>query len=144
MRKLGVVLTVAFLPVAVLPAFTAAGDTRITPLKTWFGSFKDASKRKLAPRDRFLTDAAEFAKLWMEWKPDDKLPDVDFTKDIVLVETEDKGKIDQFILQLDKKGNLAVIVGYTESKSDPALASFGMAQVSRAEIKSIEGRKIDK
>lgn len=123
------------------PAVTRSAEKDIKPVRVWFGVVKDAAKRKLAPRERFLTEAREFEKLWRAWKPDDRTPEVDFSQNVVIVDTEDKGKIDQMVFHLNDKGDLAIIVGFADAKDFPGF-SFGFAQVPRTGIKSIESRPL--
>ena len=120
-----------------------AGERDIQARTVFYGVVKDLSLRKLAPSARFIVEAGEFETLWKEWKPIDMVPRVDFSRDFVLVITDNKGKPDRFLLKLDANGDLSVGVGYTDAKDFPGFG-FGIAQVPREGIKTFEGRPIKK
>jgi hypothetical protein len=53
--------------------------------KEWSGSVEDEKLAKDAPA--CITTAKALEKLWEDWKLTDKLPDIDFTKELVVVST---------------------------------------------------------
>ncbi len=57
----------------------------VKPNKDWTGVMKDDTQKKLAPKDGFIVEAKEFEKLWKAWRTDEKLPEIDFTKEVVVV-----------------------------------------------------------
>lgn len=130
----------ALLLPCLLSRFEAAGTREIEPIRTWFGVLREAEKSKLAPPQRFLSDAAAFARLWRAWKPDDQVPPVDFRTHLVIVVADDKMRIDRFRFRLSEEGDLSITLGAAASKSDPFFPSFGMALIPRAGIRTIAGR----
>jgi hypothetical protein len=76
------------LPLLALPLLApavAAQPKKITPGQTWVGTKDDEKLKKLAPKEGVVVEAKEFEKLWKAWRPDEKVPQVDFTKEFVLV-----------------------------------------------------------
>lgn len=73
------------LTLALLATAVAAQPTKLIPSDTWVSVIKDETLKKLAPKESVFLDAKEFEKLWKQWRPDDKVPQIDFTKDFVLV-----------------------------------------------------------
>jgi hypothetical protein len=117
-------------------------DKQPVPSRTWFGTILNLELRSVAPPGRVLTEPAAFEKLWKAWKPADLVPAVDFTKHVILVETHGSRKIDRFHLRLSKEGDLRVEVAFSDHKDFPGF-TFGMAQVSRAGIRSIAGKGLN-
>lgn len=57
----------------------------VKPNKDWTGVMNDDTQKKLTPKDGFIVDAKEFEKLWKAWRTAEKVPEIDFTKVVVVV-----------------------------------------------------------
>src|SRR5438094_767979 len=79
-----------FFSLAVLLAASAQAADKprdLKPTRQWTGVHKDEKVKKMAPEAGFVTDAKAFAKLWKAWRPEEKVPEVNFKKEIVIVAT---------------------------------------------------------
>lgn len=123
----------------------ARADEKPTPVKlvqTWSGEVKlDVAKD--APKDGFVTEKEAFAKFWKAFRGDEKLPDVDFTKELVLVAVgKDPNKLG-IGATLDAKGDLKVLVRSTlVAFQNPTTAAYQFGTVPRTGIKSINGKEV--
>jgi hypothetical protein len=67
----------------VLPLMaTVYGDEGI-----WTGVARNGSLRSVVPKAGCITDADTWTLVWETWRPDQRVPEVDFEKEIVLVRT---------------------------------------------------------
>jgi hypothetical protein len=57
----------------------------VKPDSEWVAVVKDDKLSKDAPKDGVITDGKTFEKLWKSWRPDEKVPKVDFDKNVVVV-----------------------------------------------------------
>jgi hypothetical protein len=112
--------------------------------KTWGGEVK-IELRKEAPKDGYVADKEAWAKLWKTFRGDEKLPDVDFTKELVLVAVNNDPNKIGINAQLDDKGDLNVsvistLIGFV----NPTTCTYQFATVKREGIKTIGGKAIAK
>ena len=78
-----------------------------TPLKatnTWRGSIDDEKLAKEMPENGVITNAKDFEKLVKAWKVAEKVPEVNFDKEIVLVARTAGSKL-TLKASLDEKGD---------------------------------------
>src|ERR1700730_7198226 len=107
MRWTGLLLCVCGLGLVGLLAAEARADKKAVKFtKDWKGSVEDEALQKEAPA--FITNAKALEKLWKAWKIEGKLPEVDFTKEFVLVETAGGSKLN-LSASLDDNGNLEML-----------------------------------
>jgi hypothetical protein len=128
-----------------LTVAVARADEKPAPVKlvqTWSGEVKLAARAD-APKDGFITEKDAFAKFWKAFRGDEKLPDVDFTKELVLVAVGmDPNKLG-IGASLDAKGDLKVLVRSTLIAFDnPTTVAYQFATVPRTGIKSINGKDV--
>jgi hypothetical protein len=107
--------------------------------KEWKGSVADADKQKDAPA--VITNSKALEKLWKDWKIDGKVPEVDFTKEIVVVGTTVGSRI-SLSAKLDDKGNLDVL-GIATSDFGPGFR-YLLATVPREGVKSVNKKELPK
>jgi hypothetical protein len=62
-----------------------AAPKSVKPNREWTGLVADEALKKLAPVDGYVLDAKEFDKLWKAWSKDEKVPTIDFAKEVVIV-----------------------------------------------------------
>jgi hypothetical protein len=133
-------LTVAALAlVGVMTAAAHAENKAVKSSKEWTGSVADEKLSKDAPV--FISDAKELAKLWTSWKVGDKVPDIDFNKEIVVVSTTVGSKL-SLSCKLDDKGNLQVL-GLGTRDLVPGFR-YVIATVSRDGVKTVDGKELPK
>lgn len=85
MRKCIVILT--GLAVFALIAPLAAENVPVKPTKTIKGDVEDAGLLKDAPRDGVIASKAGLEKLWKSWGIKEEMPTVDFSKELIVVQT---------------------------------------------------------
>jgi hypothetical protein len=107
MRWLGCLAVVSCLALFAAPAPEARAQKKEVKLtRQWKGSVKDEDLRKGAPE--VITSAKALKHLWGTWQVSDKLPEVDFKKEIVLVVTGGGSRLNA-LARLDDAGNLEVL-----------------------------------
>ncbi len=110
--------------------------------KMWKGSVPDAELLKATPSPGYITDAKAFEALWKAWKLRDKVPEVDFKTELVLVETGSSSTIDFLDVTLDEKGNLkGAIIG-----TAPIMPGFRyvIVAVKKDGVKSVNYKPLEK
>lgn len=138
--------------VMLFPAAARADDKEgkakqeVKPKEVWDGSVGDEKLLKDAPR--VITNAKTLAKLWKGWKVDDEVPEVDFSKEIVVVQTTLPGS--QFVgrpkITLDEKGDLWMSALATNPATTPRVPGFRywIARVSREGVKTFHREPLPK
>jgi hypothetical protein len=137
--RMVVSLTAAVVGVAFLTQAALGADTPVKATKQWTGSVKDANLAKNAPT--VITSAKQLEKLWKDWKIGDKAPDVDFTKEIVVVATTVGSNI-KLSCALDDKGNLKLIGIGTDDFGDGF--RYVIQSVNREGVKMVDGKELPK
>lgn len=116
----------------------AAGP--VEPKERWDGRVSNLQILELAPESGFIADEAALERIWKEWNPAEKQPEVDFKKDLLIVVTA-MGPNNLFAkMTLDDKGDLKVVPGSTK-KAGPGF-SFAMLKIPRAGVKSVNGKPV--
>ena len=109
----------------------------VKPLKEWSGSVDDLALMKTVPEFVLTTD--EMEKLWQSWKVPGPVPQVDFSKELVLVSTSQRSSL-RLAASLDKMGNL-VVMGLASRDLRPGFR-YVIALVSREGVKTINGKEL--
>jgi hypothetical protein len=133
---------VGLVAVATVVLFTAdalAQRKAVKPSKEWTGSVQDESLAKDAPA--CITSAKGLEKLWKAWKLADKVPEVDFTKEIVILNTTRGSKL-KLGAALDEKGNL-MVGGLGTLDLAPGFR-YVIATVSKEGVKTVNGKELPK
>lgn len=115
--------------------------TPVEPSARWHGKIADESLQKLAPAEGFLADAQSLAKVWKAWRPNEEVPAVDFTKELILVGVVPGPNSVLMRPSLDEMGDLKFIVAGTKVGG----TGFGylLLRISREGIKSVNGIPLD-
>jgi len=138
--RLSLLVGVAALAAVVLFTSDAlAQKTAVKPSKEWTGSVDDEALEKDAPA--CVTSAKGLEKLWKAWKIADKVPEVDFTKEIVVVTTTRGSKL-RLAAALDEKGNL--MVGGLGTRDLAPGFRYVIATVSKEGVKTVNGKELPK
>src|SRR5262245_8649260 len=85
---------VALFAVAVLMSPSLAQKAKGKVIKAdreWVEIINDTKLAKEAPKDGYITDAKAFEKLWKSWRKDEKVPEIDFKKKIVVITLSEGG-----------------------------------------------------
>ena len=125
----------------------SGADDKPTPIKaeqSWDGEIK-IELRKDAPKDGFVADKDAWAKLWKTYRGDEKLPDVDFTKELVLVAVNSDPNRISLGASLDKNGDVRVLVTSTlVAYTNPTTCRYQFVRIKRDGIKTVGGKPIEK
>ena len=105
----------------------------------WKGSVADEKLQKGAPE--CITSAKGLEKLWKEWKIEDKMPKIDFDKEIVVIGTTVGSKLN-LSAKLDDKGNLEV-GGFGTADFGPGFR-YVIATVPREGVKTVNKKELPK
>ena len=117
----------------------ASPDQEIKPIKEWAGSVEDESLLKEGPAQGFITDEKAFKNVWQEWKLGDKIPAVDFAKELVLVDTTSGSRLNVSV-RLTEEGNLKVL-GIATRDFLPGFR-YRVLLVSREGVKMVNGKEL--
>jgi hypothetical protein len=115
-----------------------------TPLKatnTWTGSIDDEKLAKEMPENGVITNAKDFEKLVKAWKVADKVPEMNFDKEFVLVARTEGSKV-TLIASLDEKGDLKAI-GRATFDLRPGFR-YAIISVPREGVKTVNGKELPK
>jgi len=133
-------LVVALAIVAVVASTVLAEKKALTPSKEFKGSVEDANLAKDAPA--VITSTKALEKIWKSWGITDKMPDVDFTKEIVITTTS-VGSTIKIIASLDTdKGEL--MVGGLGTKDIRPGFRYVIAVVPSEGVKTVNGKELPK
>jgi hypothetical protein len=142
------------LPAAVILGLTLAvflgcprADEKPKPIKvekTWEGEVK-IELRKEAPETGYLADEGAWAKLWKAYRGEEKMPEVDFDKELILVAVNTDPNRISISPEVDAKGDLKVTSTRTLiAFIDPKTCAYQFALTKREGIKTISGKAISK
>ena len=106
-------------------------------LKEWGGDNPNETLSKDAPK--FITNSKDLEKLWKSWDIKEKLPEIDFSKELLLIETT-RGSRLNLKATLDEKGNIQAL-GLATRDLRPGFR-YVMITVSKTGVKSINGKAI--
>jgi hypothetical protein len=107
--------------------------------KEWSGSVQDEKLAKDAPT--CVTSARALEQLWKDWKRTDKMPEIDFTKELVVVSTTTGSRL-RLALTLDDKGDLQVR-GIATLDFRPGFR-YVLATVRNEGVKTVNGKGLPK
>lgn len=123
-------------------AAAGAGAKEVKVRRSWDGVVKDEKLRKEAPPNGVVTDRKAWAKLWKAWRGGEKVPEVDFDKELALILTCDgPNKIDPPVLLLDGKRGLKVQPPVATLVPGPGFG-YKIVTVQREGIKTVNGKPL--
>jgi hypothetical protein len=141
MRVPGWIAVAAWALIITGAATPAAEPTAVKPTKQYSGSVDDEALQKLAPEEGVIADTKTFTKLWKAWKVAEKVPEVDFKKQLVLVQTTSGSRLN-IIARLTEDGDLKVI-GMATADFGPGFR-YQIFIVSREGVKTVNGKQLPK
>lgn len=131
---------VAFL--AGIPYVLAQGGTTVKPLQRWSGKIGNNDLLSKAPKSGVLTEAKAFEQLWKAWRGDEKVPQVDFAKNIVVVQVAPGGpNVPSAFYKLSDAGDLQAKVASTLI-AGPGFG-YSLDVLSKEKVKTYQGKKIE-
>ena len=132
MATLAILMAVSF-PLEGVPAERQP----VTPVKEWSGSIDDPTVTGAAPE--VILSAHEFEALWLAWKLPGPVPEVDFSSNLVAVQTTVGSRL-RLSAVLEDKGNLMVLSLATRDLR-PGFR-YVIAVLSRTGVKTVNGKKL--
>src|SRR5262245_32368350 len=129
--------TFALIVAVLLMPMCYADNKSVKLIKQWKGSVPD--ERLMTDAPSHITTAEELESLWQKWKIAGHTPEVDFSKQIIVVTTS-RGSLLSLIATLDEKGNLSVN-GLGTMDFHPGFR-YVIATVSRAGIKTVNNKDL--
>jgi hypothetical protein len=118
---------------------TVAEPMKIFPSQNWVGKHDSNKLKKLAPKEGLIVEAKAFEKLWKAWRSDEKVPEIDFTKEFVLVTLAD-GPNRLSIHATVEDGKMKVTSVQTLIGGDGF--GYSLAKFPRKGITSVNGKKL--
>jgi hypothetical protein len=109
----------------------------VTPVKEWTGSIDDPTIVSAAPE--IILSAKELEALWLAWKLPNPVPEVEFSLNLVAVQTTQGSKL-RLTATLDKYGNLMVL-GLATRDLHPGFR-YVIGVLSRMDVKTINGKEL--
>jgi hypothetical protein len=137
LQRKGLVVLTSLVVVAVVVSTAWAEKKAVKLEKEWKGSVENEALAKDAPA--VLVDAKALEQLWKAWHIEEKVPVVDFQKQVIILTTTSGSKL-RLLASLDDKGNLDVL-GMATRDLRPGFR-YVMATVSREGIKTVNGKKL--
>ena len=128
---------IGFVMIALVSTANAQDRKPLETVKEWRGDNPNEGLTKDSPK--FITNAKDLEKLWKAWDIKEKLPEIDFSKKILLVETT-RGSRLNLKATLDEKGDLQSL-GLATRDLRPGFR-YVMITVNKAGIKTIAGKAI--
>lgn len=128
---------IGFVMIALVSTANAQDRKPLETLKEWRGDNPNEGLAKDSPK--FITNAKDLEKLWKAWDIKEKPPEIDFSKEILLVETT-RGSRLNLKASLDEKGDLQPL-GLATRDLRPGFR-YVMITVNKAGVKTIAGKAI--
>jgi hypothetical protein len=119
----------------------AADPSPVKPVNTWMGSVDDEKLAKEMPENGVITNAKDFEKLVKAWKVAEKVPEVNFDKEIVLV-AKTGGSVLNLNPTLDEKGDLKA-PGLASRDLRPGFR-YVIVSVPKEGVKTVNGKELPK
>jgi hypothetical protein len=119
------------------PQTFAADKEPVKPLQQWSGSVADLSLRKAGPAVILTEKGLE--NLWKGWKVQGPVPKVDFSRELVAVQTTRGSKL-RLAASLDEHSNLTVL-GLATRDLRPGFR-YVIAALSRKGVKTVNGKEL--
>lgn len=109
----------------------------VEPLTIWDGKVADNELKKFAPTGGVIFDSDNFEKLWKAWRPSETTPEIDFTKEILIIGIVSGPNSVMMRPSLNESGNLQFVVGGTK-RAGPGF-SYLMMKMKKEGIKTVNG-----
>lgn len=120
-------------------AMVSAEPKKVMPNRNWVAVVNDEKLQKHAPKNGLVTDAKAFEKLWKAWRSDEKVPEIDFTKEFVVI-TLGSGPNRPGISATLDAGELKILAQQTLIGGSGF--GYSMASFNRKGVKSVNGKKL--
>jgi len=142
MRIRIVALGIAVVLIAIMTVPGQSGDEKkgFKPVMHFGGVVLDKEKMKLAPANGFVTKQEDLEKIWDGWSVKEKMPKLDFAKQLVLVHLASGPNLITTTYML-RDGDLTARSLQT-LKAGPGFG-FGIDVLNREGIKTYKGKPVE-
>jgi hypothetical protein len=130
----------ALVLVAWLTPAVHAEKKKVASTKEWTGAVADEKLAKDAPE--VITSKKALETLWKDWGITDKMPEVDFTKELVLVSTTRGSKLNVSLMLDPDKGDLQVL-GIATRDLRPGFR-YVIVTAPKEGVKTVNGKELPK
>jgi len=115
-------------------------DRKVEPVSNWWGILTEKKLTELAPKTGYITSNGAWKMLWVAWRPNEKLPTVDFAKYLVLVDLGGMYPVTHE-LRVNDQGDLKI-------KLSPLVPlergyGYGITVIERSMVRTIKGKAIE-
>jgi hypothetical protein len=117
------------------------GWSPVKQQQTWCGQVR-SELRSVAPKRGYIANKADWVKLWKTYRSDEKIPVVNFAREIILVYTHTDDNNVSMSPMLSTKGDLSSNVSFTERGGSSTLCTYIFTSIDRRGIKTIAGKAI--
>jgi uncharacterized protein (TIGR03067 family) len=113
--------------------------------RSWEGILNNRNLLKESPPEGFVVDAKSWEIMWKSWRGKERMPEIDFEKQIALVLTvPGANKISAPELRVDRAGNLKVPLPVSTLLPDDGRIGYKIVLINRQGIQSVNGRPVAK
>ena len=130
----------AFLSLAVAGLGAAAGMP-VKATNTWKGSVDDEKLQKDMPENGVITNAKDWEKLVKAWKIADKIPEINFDKDLIVLATSVGSKL-ELNVSLNEKGAMKAL-GFGTRDIRPGFR-YVILSLPKDGVKTVNGKPLTK
>ena len=116
-----------------------AEGRKIDAVQEWSGILADKKLTELIPDNGYVTNQSAWNDLWKAWRPNEKLPEIDFNKHLILVSLGGIYPVGHD-LRLTDQGDLRIWIS-PRVPHKPG-SGYGITVIERADIKTILGKAI--
>jgi hypothetical protein len=109
--------------------------------QTWCGQVRK-ELRSAVPKQGYITNKADWLKLWKTYRSDEQVPLVDFAREIILVYVHTDNNNVNMSPALNKAGDLVSNISFTERGGADSPCTYIFVSIDRRGIKTIAGKAI--
>jgi hypothetical protein len=124
-----------------LAGVVLAKPTPIKATNMWKGSVEDEKLQKEMPENGVITNAKDWEKLVKAWKVAEKVPEVNFERELIVVATSVGSRLN-LGASLDEKGDLKAL-GLGTSDIRPGFR-YVIISVPKEGVKTVNGKALPK
>jgi hypothetical protein len=118
-----------------------AGWTPVKLKQIWCGQVSQ-ELRSAVPKRGYITNHRDWTRLWQTYRSDEKVPRVNFDRELILVYVHTDSNTVYMSPMLNTKGDLANNISFTEVASSNSSCTYKFGSIDRREIKTIAGKAI--
>jgi uncharacterized protein (TIGR03067 family) len=121
-----------------------------TPKKSWYGQLEDLALEKEVPGNGVIGNREDFAKLWKAWMGKEKVPEINFEKEFVVVRTARQFNfpVATVVLSVSKEGHAQPMIAsgsrpnQKQEKKDRKSFAFAIGVFQREGLKTVQGKRL--